>query len=81
MKQWVEPESMRAVILGKEVGRRGDVSRTQREFGSKRVDVLRWTTSVGALEGTTQSLVSAEAEGLLMLFSNLQRQILSSLFP
>ena len=71
---------MRAMILGKEVGRRGDVSGTQREFRSKRADALRQTTSVGALEGTTQSSVIVEAEGLLTLFLNLQRQILSSLF-
>ena len=49
---------------------REDVNDTWREFGSERADALRRTTSDLALGGSTQSLASVEARGLLSLFSD-----------
>ena len=49
---------------------REDVNDTRREFRLERADALRWTTSELALGGSTQSSASAEAGGLLSLFSD-----------
>ena len=51
-----------------ESGMEVEVSSTQRELGSERVDVLRQTASIVAQEGITQSSGCAEARGLLSLF-------------
>jgi hypothetical protein len=44
-KQWVEPESTSADIVGKETEAAGDVRERRREFGSERADALRRNTS------------------------------------
>ena len=65
----MDPESTSAENAEMKLETREDVNDTRREFGSKRADALRWTTSVLALGGSTQS-ESAEAGGLLSLFSD-----------
>ena len=59
-KQWVEPESIRAIIMT-ERARNLEVRQVQRECGSERADTLSWTTSLGAQSGIMQSSVCAEA--------------------
>ena len=63
-------ELIRAEKWRVEVETDGEVRGTWRELGSERVDALRWTTSEFTLGGSTQSLASMEARGLLSLFLN-----------
>ena len=65
-KQWVDPESINAVIM--ESGMEVEVSCTQRELESEWADALRQTASIVAQEGITQSSGCVEAGGLLSLF-------------
>ena len=67
----MDPESTSAENAETKSETREDVNDTRREFGSERADALRRTTSVLALGGSTQSSASAEAGGLLSLFSDL----------
>ena len=66
----MDPESTSAENAEMKSETREDVNDTRREFGSERADALRRTTSVLALGGSTQSSASAEAGGLLSLFSD-----------
>ena len=59
-------ESINTVVT--ESGTEVEVSSTWRELGSKEVDALRWTASIVAQEGITQSSGCVEAGGLLSLF-------------
>ena len=68
MKQWVEPESISADIVGEGLENAEDDNETQRELGSERADTLSQTTSEVAQGGSTQSSACAEAGGLLSLF-------------
>ena len=56
-KQWVDPESMRVMIL--ELGSESEVSRIIRELGLERADALS-RSSVVALRSPMQSSVGAE---------------------
>jgi len=64
-KQWVEPESTSARILGKSKDKRETWG--IRELGSKRADALR-RASLGALPESTQLAGCAEGRELLTLF-------------
>ena len=59
-KQWVELESIRAIIMT-ERARNLEVKRVRRECGSERADALSRTTSLGAQSGIMQSSVCVEA--------------------
>ena len=67
-KQWVEPESISADIVGEGLENVEDDNETRRELGSERADTLSRTTSEVAQGGSTQSSACAEARGLLSLF-------------
>ena len=67
-KQWVEPESISADIVGAGSEIAEDVNETRRELGSERADALSRITSEVAQGGSTQSSACAEAGGLLSLF-------------
>ena len=69
-KQWVEPESISADIIGAGSEIAEDVKETRSELGSERAEVLSQTTSEVAQGGSTQSLACAEAGGLLSLFDS-----------
>src|SRR6266446_6630586 len=68
IKQWVDPESIRAGKETEESEISGETSGTQREFGSERAEALSRTTSEMAQGGSTQSSACVEAGGLLSLF-------------